>query len=65
MARRMEGEDAERLARRLAALRNAHAHPVRLRDELVAIGRHCAELPELDPRSAEEISGYDEHGIPC
>lgn len=32
-------------------------------EELLEIGRRCAALPELDPRSAEEILGYDEHGI--
>lgn len=35
-----------------------------LADEIVAIGDRCAALPELDSRSAEEIIGYDEHGIP-
>ena len=36
----------------------------RLRDTLLAIGRRCATLPVLDPRSPEEILGYDPHGIP-
>ena len=27
------------------------------------IGTHCAGLPDLDPRSADEIVGYDEHGM--
>lgn len=36
----------------------------RLADELDAIARHCAALPVLDPRSAEDIIGYDERGIP-
>lgn len=36
----------------------------RLRDQIRAIGRHCAALPVLDPRSPEEILGYDEHGLP-
>jgi antitoxin VapB len=35
----------------------------RLADELGEIGRHCASLPVLDRRSAEEILGYDEHGL--
>ncbi|HVA62472.1 MAG TPA: type II toxin-antitoxin system VapB family antitoxin [Terriglobales bacterium] len=38
--------------------------PLRLRDELMEIGRHCAALPELDARGADEILGYDEHGLP-
>jgi antitoxin VapB len=33
-------------------------------DELMAIARHCATLPLLDTRSADEILGYDEHGLP-
>jgi antitoxin VapB len=32
--------------------------------ELLAIGRRCAALPDLDRRSADEIIGYDEHGLP-
>ena len=35
-----------------------------LADELDAIGRQCAALPVLDPRTPEEILGYDEHGLP-
>jgi antitoxin VapB len=37
---------------------------VRRRGELLAIGRECAALPDYDLRSADEILGYDEHGIP-
>jgi len=32
--------------------------------DLLEIGRRCAALPELDSRTAEEIIGYDEHGLP-
>ncbi len=35
-----------------------------VRDELLAIGAHCSALPDLDPRPAEDILGYDEHGLP-
>jgi antitoxin VapB len=35
-----------------------------LADELMKIAEHCANLPVLDRRSAEEILGYDEHGLP-
>ena len=35
-----------------------------VRDELLAIGRRCAALPERDTRSADEILGYDEIGPP-
>ena len=36
----------------------------RLRDELLAIGAHCAALPDLDTRLADDILGYDENGLP-
>ena len=41
----------------------------RKRDEkqlarLNEIALNIARMPELDPRSAEEIIGYDEHGLP-
>lgn len=32
-------------------------------EELMEVGRHCAALPDLDTRSAEEILGYDERGV--
>jgi hypothetical protein len=35
-----------------------------LKDEILAIGRRCAALPDRDPRSAAEILGYDEHRLP-
>ena len=31
---------------------------------LGAIARHCSRLPDLDRRSADEILGCDEHGLP-
>lgn len=36
----------------------------RLADELDAIAQHAASLPLLDPRSADEILGYDSNGLP-
>lgn len=36
----------------------------RLADALDAIARHSAGLPLLDPRSADEILGYDSNGLP-
>jgi antitoxin VapB len=36
----------------------------RLADELDDIAKHCAHLPVADARSAEEILGYDENGLP-
>jgi antitoxin VapB len=35
-----------------------------LADEILEIGRRCAALPDLDPRPADEILGYDEDGLP-
>jgi antitoxin VapB len=35
-----------------------------LADELDDIALHCARLPRLDTRPADEILGYDEHGMP-
>ena len=35
-----------------------------LADELDEIALHTASLPVLDNRNADEILGYDEHGLP-
>jgi antitoxin VapB len=35
-----------------------------LADELLAIGARCSAMPDLDTRSADDILGYDEHGLP-
>jgi antitoxin VapB len=35
-----------------------------LRAKLRAIRKRVAALPELDNRSADEIIGYDEYGVP-
>ena len=32
--------------------------------DLMRISRRCAQLPDLDTRSADEILGYDERGVP-
>jgi len=32
--------------------------------ELLEIGKRCAALPDLDTRTADEILGYDERGLP-
>ena len=31
---------------------------------LLQIAAHCAALPDLDPRTPDEILGYDEQGMP-
>ncbi len=36
----------------------------RLADELEEIAQHCAGLPVVAGRRADEILGYDEHGLP-
>jgi antitoxin VapB len=36
----------------------------RLGDELEEIAKRCANLPLLDGRPADDILGYDEHGLP-
>lgn len=36
-----------------------------LADELDEIALHCASLPVLDERAAEDILGYDARGLPA
>ena len=48
---------------RLARLRRERTRR-RLADELDEIAQHCARLPVRDPRTPDEILGYDEHGLP-
>jgi antitoxin VapB len=36
----------------------------RLADEFDEIALHCSSLPVRDARPADEILGYDEHGLP-
>ena len=50
------------LRERLARVRRPRGP--RLSEELLKIGRRCARLPVQDRRSAEEMIGYDEHGLP-
>lgn len=38
--------------------------PVELKENLLKIGNRCAELPDIDKRSADEIIGYDSKGLP-
>jgi antitoxin VapB len=35
-----------------------------LQEELATIRRRCSRLPILDPRSPDEILGYDDRGVP-
>ena len=48
---------------RLQRVRREHAGRS-LAVEILEIGRRCAALPDLDRRSADEILGYDEAGLP-
>jgi antitoxin VapB len=50
----------ERLARETGRTRS-----IPLREELAVIRRRCAALPVLDTRTADEILGYDERGLPA
>lgn len=51
---------AERLARE--QLRRARSSGLAAR--LLELGRQTSALPDLDPRSPENILGYDDHGLP-
>ena len=48
---------------RLQRIRREHAGRS-LAAEILEIGRRCAALPDLDRRTANEIIGYDENGLP-
>jgi antitoxin VapB len=47
-----------------AARQTSQPRTLSLSEELLAIGRRCAALPDLDPRSPDELLGYDENGLP-
>jgi antitoxin VapB len=51
------------LRERIQRVRRSRAKR-RLADELDEIALHCSALPVLDQRSADEIMGYDENGLP-
>lgn len=51
------------LAERLDRERLRRGGTLHLADRLMDIGRHCAALPDLDTRSADEIIGYDDTGM--
>ncbi len=50
------------LKERLARTENARPHD--LLRELAAIRKRCAKLKVRDPRSSDEIIGYDRNGLP-
>lgn len=49
---------------RLDRVQRKRRHRRRLVDELDEIATHCASLPVRDRRSADEIIGYDDRGVP-
>ncbi len=55
------GQLAAELARQTG---ESHTEAVTKTDELEEIAEHCANLPQLDRRRAEDILGYDESGLP-
>lgn len=45
-------------------LERDHDQRGRLADRLMELGARCSTLPVRDPRSPDEIIGYDEFGVP-
>ena len=71
LVRQLTGLTGETLTGAVVAALHERLERVRARksgrslaDELDEIAIRCAALPVLDPRSPEEILGYDEHGLP-
>lgn len=62
------GETKTEAVRRALQERLERVRHQRRRRSLVAeinrIADHCTSLPELDSRAADEIIGYDVHGLP-
>ena len=54
----------EALRDRLARERAAKSDQRRLIARVLELGRRASSRPVLDPRSPEEILGYDEFGVP-
>jgi antitoxin VapB len=44
--------------------REAAKAPLSLKNEIMAISRRAAALPRRTRRQADEITGYDERGVP-
>jgi antitoxin VapB len=78
MSMNIKNPQVHRMARELAELRgcslteavieatnqNAHLNADQLEQRLTEIALNCSQLPDQDQRSAEEILGYDEVGLP-
>lgn len=52
------------LAERLEREQQRRGRKGNLAARLDAIARHCAALPDRDRRSADDMLGYDDHGLP-
>ena len=50
------------LAERLERERFRRGEARRLAENFLAIGEHCAGLPDLDPRAPDEVVGYGGSG---
>jgi antitoxin VapB len=44
--------------------RQPRRDPAQIEEALRDIGQRCSKLPVLDNRTADEILGYDESGLP-
>ena len=54
---------AQALRERLTRLRARRSVDHQL-DRVLELARQCSALPDLDPRSPDEILGYDDEGAP-
>lgn len=45
--------------------RERHGTEIGIADRLRRLAEDVATLPVLDPRHADELVGYDEHGLPA
>jgi antitoxin VapB len=52
------------LKERLERERRRRARRGGIAERLNRIAEDCAALPDVDPRSPDEIIGYDEYGVP-
>ena len=51
-------------ARVIARLERKEQAIEALVEDVMEIGRHCAALPLLDARPADDTIGYDDNGLP-
>ena len=71
LARQVAAESGESLTEaiiraleeRLQRLKGSRT-PTEVAEEIMSISRRCQALPDIDQRSADEILGYDERGLP-